>query len=279
MSSDQLDDIGSVLSAATAQSQEAGAISSALELGVSGVTVPSVEDYLQMGVEELNAPPPAQKKKRGRPKGSGSGRSSRSQSPAPDQGMSGEELTRQYVRSMGDQQMENPRAVYLRKKIHKIFDYFPHKVDKYYPNRPAVAFMNVQQLIETEQLLINILDEGDESMYVKEAVKIAAGAIETVGPVVHRRWLKWLPGAEFLNYQRGLREAVTELMDEPGDDGLADEVNRISLEFIGWAPTNPYVSLGMKLYRVMNVVKDETISEMSAEPLDKGDPSNPINDI
>jgi len=235
--------------------------------------VPTVDEYIQTAAHEMANPPssPGPKRGRGRPKGS---KNSRPSSPF-DDGMSGEDRTRAYVQKMAESQGEDSRAVYLRKKITKIFDYFPHKIARYYPNRPNVAYLSVQQLIDTERLLVNILDEGDESVYVKEGFKWVAGVVENSGPSIHRRFLKWVPGADILQHQHGLAQTVDELVDLPGDEGLADEVNRISLEFIGWAPSNPWVNAGLKLFKIMQGVKQARI-EAPIPPVTGGDPMNNI---
>lgn len=247
-----MEGIASVLQAAKVESSTAADHM----MAESSPSVPTVQEFIDMGVQEVrsepNSPGPT-KKGRGRPKGS-KNRSAPS-SPAPDDGMSGEDRTRAYVQRLAEQQGEDARAVYLRKKITKIFDYFPHRINRYYPHRPNIAYLSVQQLVETERLLVNILDEGDEAVYVKEGFKWVAGAIENSGPSIHRRFLRWCPGADILQHQQGLSHAVEELVDVPGDDGLADEVNRISLEFIGWAPSNPWVNAGLKLMKIMQGVK------------------------
>lgn len=263
MSGDSLlDGISDVLNAATATpSQAGGSIADQLPLGDSG-GFGTVDDYLQRGAQELAdtiSQPSTPKRKRGRPKGS------RSRPVSDDEGAM--ENTRAYASRLGQMTPEEShRAVYLRKKIQKIFDYFPHKVDAYYPTRPHTGSMTIQQLIDTEQLLCNILDDGDEAAYVKEAFKFTANVIERSGPAIQQRFLRWVPGSEILRFQKGLGEAVSELVDEPGDEGLQDDAHRIAIEFIGWAPNNPYANLGLKLFRIMQAVRDAQINETINRP-------------
>jgi len=187
-------------------------------LAETTMQVPTPQEMIETEVRVQSAPnSPGPTRKRGRPKGS------RSSSPAPDQ-MSGEDRTRAYVQRLGMSQAEDTRAVLLRKKITKIFDYFPHKLSRYFPGPPDVVSMSVQQLIDTEKLVLNIIDEADESVYVKEGFKWVAGVIENAGPSIHRKLLRWCPGADILQHQTGLSNAVATLVDEPGSEGLADEL-------------------------------------------------------
>jgi len=73
-----------------------------------------------------------------------------------------------------------------------------------------------------------------------------------------------MPGAEILQFQEGLGDAMDEMVDVPGDEGIGDEVNRISLDFVGWAPSNPYANAGIKLFRIMQAVKTANIEEMNS---------------
>ncbi len=239
-------------------------------LAAASFSVPTVEEYIQMSTEELQSAPSSAPsspgRKRGRPKGS-----MRPKSPRDE--ISGEERTRAYMTKLGQSQAEDVHGIYLRKKIAKIFDYFPHRLSRYYPRTPDVAYMSLQQLIDMDKLLLSILDEGDELVYVKEAFKWVAGVIENTGPYVHSRFLRWMPGADILHHQQGLTQAVTTLVDEDGDEGLGDETKRIAIDFIGWAPQNPYMNAALKLYKVMNVVKQVSY-ETTANPSD-----NPIANI
>lgn len=251
-----IDGISGVLAAASSGGSGASTVDAGL--GTSDY-VPTVDEMLVMGAQDIAEPSP--KRKRGRPKGSRN--NSRSNSPAPDDGLSGEEMTRAYASKMGAETAADKRAVLLRKKIHKIFDYFPHKLSKYYSNIPNVAAMSVQQLIDTEQLLLSIIDETDESIYVKECFKMTARFIESTGPAIQQRFLRWMPGSEVLQFQDGLGDTVDEMVDVPGDEGIGDEVNRISLDFVGWAPSNPYANAGIKLFRIMQAVKTANVEEMN----------------
>lgn len=216
---------------------------------------PTVEEYIQQGAQEIASAPESSVKKpgkRGRPKGS------KNNSPAPD-AISGEDRTRAYVQKLGENQAVDIRAMELRKKITKAFNYFPHKLSRYYANVPNVALLSTQQLIDTDQLLMNILDEGDEAIYVKEGFKFVAKCIESNGPAFQSRFLSWMPGSDILQCQQGLTETVGVLVDETGPNGLADDVNRISLDFIGWAPSNPYVNAALNIFRVMQAVQQAKI--------------------
>lgn len=262
-----LDGITDVLNAVTCTPDAQGSsIADQLPLGDSG-SIGTVDEMLRKGAEELVSAPSTPKRKRGRPKGS----KNRSNPTSDDEGLQ-EEQTRGYLSRLGQMTPEESiRAVYLRKKISKIFQYFPHKVNQYYPNRPHVASMTIQQLIDTDQLLCNILDDGDESMYVKEAFKFAANTIERAGPSIQQRFLRWVPGSEILRFQRGLGSAVSELVDTPGDEGLEDEVNRIAIEFTGWAPNNPYANVAIKLFKIMQAVRDEQLTQTLERPGEPGD--------
>jgi len=260
MSGDSLlDGITDVLNAANGvQDQNSGSIANQLPLGVES-SFPSVEELLAQGATEMvenSSRPATPKRKRGRPRGS----RNRSAPQSEDEGYSenGERDTRNYINRLGQMTpAESKRAVYLRKKITKIFDYFPHKLEKYYPSRPHVGSMTIQELIDTDQLVCNILDDGDEATYVKEAFKFVANTIERAGPAIQQRFLRWVPGSEILRFQRGLGETVGELVDEPGEEGLEDDVNRIAVEFVGWAPSNPYANLGIKIFKLMQAVRDQ----------------------
>lgn len=254
-----IDGISTVLAAATAGNVTASIGDSLMGAGMSA---PTVEDYLSSGAASMLEEQQAPKKKRGRPKGS----RSRPTSPGPPDGMSGEDMTRAYITKLGEETATDKRSVQLKRKINKAFEYFPHKLSKYYAHIPNIAAMSVQQLIDLDQLVLSIIDDTDESYYVKAGFKMAASAIESVGPGVYRRFLRWMPGAEILQMQSGLSEAVEELVEVQGEEGLADDVNRVSLDFVGWLPNNPYFTTAIKLYQVMHRVRNDRIDEINNRP-------------
>lgn len=250
-----MEGIASVLNAARVE-PETSNTNMGDKLLTQTIDCPTVDEYIQQGAQEIaaaassapNSPGPS-KKPRGRPKGS------KSRSPAPEDTISGEDRTRAYVQKLAERQGEDIRAIALRRKITKVFNYFPHKLRRYFQNIPDVSLMSTQQLIDTYSLLLGILDEGDERVYVKEGFKVVAGMIENGGPTIHSKFLRWCPGADILQCQQGLAKAVDQLADEPGEDGLADPINRIALEFDGWAPTNPYVNAGLAIFKIMKEVQ------------------------
>jgi len=139
--------------------------------------------------------------------------------------------------------------------------------------------MKHAELIEMENTITNILDEGDESVYVKEAFVAGAGIIESAGPIVQRRFLRWLPNSSFLANQDGLQEAVKELVDIQGEEGLAVEVKRVAISFTGYAPSNPYMKAAMKIVKLMQAVSAAQEAIIVQQPMQTGSSKSQINGL
>lgn len=259
--------IQSVLQAANAEIGTTPTIDSMM---AESINIPNPEELATAIREEIrsqsNSPGV---RRRGRPKGS-----KNLKTPPSDDF---EQRTRAYMAKVGEAQAENPRIILLRKKISKMFHYFPHKLNRYFNGEPNVTIMSLQELLDTEKLCLSIIDEADESLYVKQAFKWLATVIEKSGPSIQQRFLRWAPGSDILQFQDGLSDAVDELIEVPGEEGLADDVHRVSLDFIGWVPANPYVNSALKILKLMSAMKQASVYADAAP--DKPRSTNPMDNI
>ena len=142
----------------------------------------------------------------------------------------------------------------MRKKCFRWFDKFPHRLVHYFPQRPPIESMGLKELQDLDTTVKVCLDEGDECEYARRLFVLGAGVIENGGPAFYKRFAKWIPGAEILCQQEGLKQAVEHLSRVPGDEGLADEVNRVGIEWTGYAPSNPWMNGAAKIYSIMSAV-------------------------
>lgn len=210
--------------------------------------------YGVAAVDDIFEQPKTTAKKRGRPAGKKTPKTPPSGDflgVAPDD----MEMTKRMVEHGQVVASNTPRAVLLRKKINKYFQHFP-KLHEYFHHKPHTGNMTEMQLADLENTICDVLDEGDEAYYVKQAFITTAGFIEVAGPVIHRRFCRWIPNSGFLQHQDGLKEAITQLVDVPGDEGLGDEVNRVAIAFTGYAPNNPYVKCATKIVKIMQAVAE-----------------------
>ena len=180
---------------------------------------PTLDDFVKKTMEDMpysNEPSDGSlldmglgmKKKRGRPSGKKPGKSPSA---------TDAEITQKMITHMNAVSDNSADSVLARRRISKYLDCFQHRLRHHFPQRPMLSQLTSAQLAEMESTITNILDEA------------GAGFIESAGPVIQRRFLRWLPNSAFLANQDGLQEAVKELVDVQGDEGLADEVNRVAI--------------------------------------------------
>ena len=242
---------------------------------------PTLDDFVKKTMEDMpysNEPSDGSlldmglgmKKKRGRPSGKKPGKSPSA---------TDAEITQKMITHMNAVSDNSADSVLARRRISKYLDCFQHRLRHHFPQRPMLSQLTSAQLAEMESTITNILDEGDEAVYVKEAFVAGAGFIESAGPVIQRRFLRWLPNSAFLANQDGLQEAVKELVDVQGDEGLADEVNRVAISFTGYAPSNPYMKAAMKVVKLMQAVSAAQQAIIVQQPMQSGSSKSQINGL
>lgn len=157
---------------------------------------------------------------------------------------------------------ETRAAALLRKRLYRWFDRFEHRLRPYFETAPPIESMTIQQMTDTETLVKSVLDETDEAIFVEKAFIYGASVIERVGPSFYQRFGRFVPGSEILRHQRGLAAAVEKLVHVPGPSGLKEEIDRVAIEFTGWAPQNPYINGALKLWNVMQQVHEMKLQQI-----------------
>lgn len=150
-----------------------------------------------------------------------------------------------------------------RKRIIKYFRHFPHKLVDLFPEGipMAVPIMGLSDLKKLEEIIIEAINEIDESLYVKWLFRAGAGFIETQGPAISTRF-SFLPGIEIIAHQEGLQNQISHAIDVPGEQGLEDEVMKLSIPWTGHSVSNPALSIGQKFYDIMRFQEKQNLQNI-----------------
>lgn len=215
--------------------------------------VPTADEAISQGYKDMAK---AKKSAAPKPRAKRAGKS-----PAPDDAIQPmREKAAEHFKTHGYTPEETKAAGLLRRRLRKWFERFERKLRPYFSQVPPIEQMTIQEMADTETLIKSILDEVDESVYVEQLFVYGAEVIERVGPAFHSRFGRFIPGSELLRNQQGLHEVMKEAVKIPGEDGFKDEIDRIAIEFTGWAPQSPVMHGAMKLWQMMKHVHEMRMS-------------------
>ena len=218
--------------------------------------VPTADEAIREGYKEMAKPKP---KPASKPRATAKA-GKRPATPDPIEPM--KEKAQHHFQTHGYTPEETKAAGLLRRRLRRWFEKFEHRLRPYFGQVPPIEEMTIQQMSDTETLILSILDEVDESEYVEHAFVYGAELIERLGPEFHKRFGRFIPGSEILRHQEGLHHVVAEAVKVKGDEGLADEVNRIGVKLTGMAPRSAILRGSLKLYNIMKSMQDYKLQKV-----------------